>query len=271
MSVETNIKRNTAPGLAARKGGEKIVCLTSYHSHTAQIIDPFVDLILVGDSLGMVMYGMDTTIGVTLEQMRQHGKAVVKGTKKALVVVDMPFGTFEEAPNIAYRNASYILRETGCGAIKLEGGKPMAETIRFLTERGIPVVGHIGLMPQSMNTMGGFKTQGRDEAEWARHIEDALAVEAAGASLIVLEGMVEPLAAKITKMLKIPTIGIGASVECDGQILVLEDMLGLNPRVPKFVKKYGTLGPMIEDAARAYSEEVRDGTFPGDENVYGKT
>lgn len=268
MSTQTPIRRTTVPQIAARKGGEPIVSLTSYHAHTAAIVDKYADFILVGDSLGMVMHGMDSTVGVSLEMMITHGKAVVRGTQKALIVVDMPFGTYEESPSVAFRNAARIMKETGCGAIKLEGGARMAETIRFLTERGIPVMAHIGLTPQSSHVMGGFKTQGRDEDSWPLHEADAAAVTEAGAFALVLEGMVEPLAAKITKQIAIPTIGIGASVECDGQILVLEDMLGLNAWTPKFVKVYGNLGPQIEEAVSQYAEEVKSRAFPTDDETY---
>jgi 3-methyl-2-oxobutanoate hydroxymethyltransferase len=262
------VRRMTVPQIAARKGGAPIVSLTSYHAHTAAIVDRYADFILVGDSLGMVMHGMESTVGVPLDLMIMHGKAVVRGTKRALVVVDMPFGTYEESPAMAFRNAARIMKETGCGAVKLEGGVRMAETIRFLTERGIPVQAHIGLTPQSSHVMGGFKTQGRDEASWPAHEADARAVAEAGAFSVVLEGMVEPLAARITRQVPIPTIGIGASAECDGQILVLEDMLGLNPKPPKFVKVYGQLGNMIEEAVRSYAEEVRDRSFPTEAQVY---
>jgi len=269
MSSQTEpIRRTTVPQIAKRKGGEPIVSLTSYHAHTAAIVDRYADFILVGDSLGMVMHGMDSTVGVPLDLMIMHGKAVVRGTKKALIVVDMPFGTYEESPAMAFRNAVTIMKETGCGAVKLEGGKRMAETIHFLVERGIPVMAHTGLTPQSSHVMGGFKTQGRNEDTWAAHIEDARVVDEAGAFAVVLEGMVEPLAARITKLVSIPTIGIGASVECDGQILVLEDMLGLNPWTPKFVKVYGQLGPMIEDSVRRYAEDVRARAFPTEDEVY---
>ena len=267
-SQSQQIRRNTVPMIAKRKGDEPIVSLTSYHAHTAAIVDRYADFILVGDSLGMVMHGMESTVGVPLDLMIMHGKAVVRGTKKALIVVDMPFGTYEESPNMAFRNAAKVMKETGCGAIKLEGGKRMAETIRFLVERGIPVMAHIGLTPQSSHVMGGFKTQGRDEDSWHLHEEDARAVTNAGAFAVVLEGMVEPLAAKITRQIDIPTIGIGASAECDGQILVLEDMLGLNPWTPKFVKVYGQLGPMIEDSVRRYAEEVKTRAFPTEDQVY---
>jgi 3-methyl-2-oxobutanoate hydroxymethyltransferase len=268
MSTQTQIRRITAPQIAARKNAEPIVSLTSYHAHTAAIVDKYADFILVGDSLGMVMHGMDSTLGVSLDLMIMHGKAVVRGTQRALVVVDMPFGTYEESPQIAFRNAARIMQETNCGAVKLEGGARMADTIRFLVERGIPVMAHIGLTPQSTNTMGGFKTQGRDEDSWPLHEADAKAVAEAGAFAVVLEGMVEPLAARITKQIDIPTIGIGASADCDGQILVLEDMLGLNEWTPKFVKVYGNLGPAIEEAVSTYADEVKSRAFPGPEQTY---
>ena len=268
MSITAPIRRITVPQIRARKGGDPIVSLTSYHAHTAAIVDKYADFILVGDSLGMVMHGMDSTIGVPLDLMIMHGRAVVRGTKRALIVVDMPFGTYEESPNMAFRNAAKIMKETACGAVKLEGGARMAETIHFLTERGIPVMAHIGLTPQSSHVMGGFKTQGRDEDTWAAHINDATAVADAGAFAMVVEGVVEPLADKITAAVDIPTIGIGASAQCDGQILVLEDMLGLNPWVPKFVKKYGDLGPAIEQAVSDYTDEVKSRSFPGKDNIY---
>ena len=270
MSSQTEtVRRITVPQIARRKGGEPIVALTSYHAHTAAIVDKHAEVILVGDSLGMVMHGMDSTIGVPLDLMIMHGRAVMRGAKRALVVVDMPFGTYEESPAIAFRNAARIMKETGCGAVKLEGGARMAETIRFLVERGIPVMAHIGLTPQSTNVMGGFKTQGRDEESWADHLKDAEAVAEAGAFSVVLEGMVEKLASKITKAIPIPTIGIGASADCDGQILVLEDMLGLNAWTPKFVRVYGDLGPMIEDAVDRYAQDVRSRAFPGEDETYG--
>ncbi|MGB0658741.1 MAG: 3-methyl-2-oxobutanoate hydroxymethyltransferase [Mangrovicoccus sp.] len=269
MSTQTEtIRRITVPQIAARKGATPIVSLTSYHAHTAAIVDKVADFILVGDSLGMVMHGMDSTVGVPLDLMIMHGKAVVRGTKRALIVVDLPFGTYEESPQMAFRNAARVMKETGCGAVKIEGGARMAETIRFLTERGIPVMAHIGLTPQSSHVLGGFKTQGRDETSWPLHEADAKAVSEAGAFAVVLEGMVEPLAAKITKQIAIPTIGIGASKDCDGQILVLEDMLGLNPWTPKFVKVYGQLGPMIEEAVENYAKDVKRRAFPTEDEVY---
>ena len=258
----------TAPDIAKRKGGEPIVALTAYHAHTARIIDPYVDLLLVGDSLGMVMHGYETTVPVPLDLMIMHAQAVVRGSKQALVVVDMPFGSYEESPAIAFRNAARVLKETGCGAVKLEGGVHMAETIKYLTSRGIPVMSHIGLTPQAVNQIGSFQPQGRHRSEWARFEEDAKSVAEAGAFAVVVEALAELLAARITKQISIPTIGIGASAECDGQVLVLEDMLGLSPRVPKFVKEYAHLGDAIEGAVKAYSAEVRARAFPSDAYTY---
>ncbi|MGR3484526.1 MAG: 3-methyl-2-oxobutanoate hydroxymethyltransferase [Paracoccaceae bacterium] len=265
---EGPVRRTTVPQIKARKGGTPIVSLTSYHAHTAAIVDRHADFILVGDSLGMVMHGMESTVGVPLDLMVMHGRAVVRGTRRALVVVDLPFGSYEESPAVAFRNAAHVMKETGCGAVKLEGGARMAETIRFLTQRGVPVMAHVGLTPQSVNTMGGFKVQGRDEAAWQVHVDDAVAVAEAGAFAVVVEGVVEELADRITAAVDIPTIGIGASAGCDGQILVLEDMLGLSPWTPKFVKVYGRLGPMIEEAVEAYAEEVRTRAFPTEDQVY---
>jgi len=257
-----------APDIAARKGGEPIVSLTAYHAHTARILDPYVDFLLVGDSLGMVMHGYESTVPVPLDLMIMHGAAVVRGSSHALIVVDMPFGTYEESPEIAFRNAARVMKETGCGAIKLEGGSRMGETINYLTQRGIPVMAHIGLTPQSVNMMGGFKTQGRERAEWEAIEQDATAVAEAGAFSVVMEGMAELLAARITKACPIPTIGIGASAECDGQILVLEDMLGLSPRVPKFVKEFAQIGEAIKKAVKAYADDVRERKFPAEEHTY---
>lgn len=268
MSTHGRVKRHTIPELIARKGELPIVCLTSYHAHTARLIDPYVDVLLVGDSLGMVMYGMDSTLPVTLDMMIAHGAAVVRGSERALVVVDMPFGSYEESPEVAFRNAARVIKETGCQAVKLEGGQRMADTIHYLTQRGIPVMGHIGLTPQNVNIMGGFKTQGRHMDQWPELQADAQAVAASGAFSIVLEGMVATLADQITAAINIPTIGIGASSNCDGQILVTEDMLGLSPSVPKFVKEFATLGAQIAGAADAYATEVRSRRFPAPENQY---
>ena len=268
MSQNFDAKRVTAPDIAKRKGGAPVVALTAYHAHTARIVDPHVDIMLVGDSLGMVMHGYETTVPVPLDLMIMHAQAVVRGSSKALVVVDMPFGSYEESPQIAFRNAARVLKETGCGAIKLEGGVHMADTIRYLTSRGVPVMSHIGLTPQAVNVIGSFQPQGRHRSEWAAFEADAKAVADAGAFAVVIEALAELLAARITKQISIPTIGIGASAECDGQILVLEDMLGLSPRVPKFVKEYAQLGGAIEAAVKAYSSEVRTRAFPSDANTY---
>ena len=268
MSSQSEIRRMTAPEIRARKGGTPIVSLTSYHAHTARLIDPHCDFILVGDSLGMVMHGLESTVPVTLEMMILQGQAVMRGSRRALVVVDMPFGSYEASREQAFQNAARVMKETGCGAIKLEGGTRMAETIAFLSERGIPVMGHVGLTPQAINALGSFRAQGRREEEWAAIEADALSVAQAGAFAVVLEAMAEPLAARITKAVAIPTIGIGASAACDGQILVLEDMLGLSPRVPKFVKTFAELGPAIEQAVGAYAGEVRSRVFPAEANVY---
>jgi 3-methyl-2-oxobutanoate hydroxymethyltransferase len=268
LSKEFALKRVTAPDIRKRKGGSPIVALTAYHAHTARIIDPHVDMLLVGDSLGMVMHGYETTVPVPLELMIMHAQAVVRGSTRALVVVDMPFGSYEESPAIAFRNAARVLKETGCGAVKLEGGVHMAETIRYLSERGIPVMSHIGMTPQSINTIGSFSPRGRLRSEWAAFEQDARAVAEAGAFAVVLEALAELLAARITKEIDIPTIGIGASAECDGQILVLEDMLGLSPRVPKFVKEYAQIGAGIEAAVEAFANEVRTRAFPSADYTY---
>jgi 3-methyl-2-oxobutanoate hydroxymethyltransferase len=268
VSDQFAVKRVTAPDIKNRKGGAPIVALTAYHAHTARIIDPYVDFLLVGDSLGMVMHGYETTVPVPLELMIMHAQAVVRGSTRALVVVDMPFGSYEESPAVAFRNAARVLKETGCGAIKLEGGVQMADTIRYLTERGIPVMSHIGMTPQAINTIGSFKPVGRYRSEWAAYEADAKAIADAGAFAVVIEALAELLAARITKEIPIPTIGIGASAECDGQILVLEDMLGLSPRVPKFVKEYAQLGAGIEGAVKAFVTEVRNRVFPTADYTY---
>ncbi|HEX5844723.1 MAG: 3-methyl-2-oxobutanoate hydroxymethyltransferase [Rhodoplanes sp.] len=268
MSAYPEEKRLTAPAIRARKGGPPIVMLTSYHAHTARIVDKHCDVILVGDSLGMVMHGFETTIPVTLDMMILQGHAVMRGSRRALVAIDMPFGAYEASKEQAFLSAARVMKETGCGAIKVEGGQRMAETIAFLVERGIPVMGHVGLTPQAINAIGGFKAQGRDPADWERIEADARAVDDAGAFAVVVEAVAEPLAARITAEVAIPTIGIGASSACDGQVLVLEDMLGLSPRVPKFVKRFTELGPSIDAAVEAYAAEVRARTFPGPDHVY---
>ncbi len=268
MSTEAQIRRITVPEIKAHKGREPIVMLSCYHAHTARLSDDHVDMILVGDTMGMVIYGMETTLGVTMDMMIAHGKAVVRGSKRALIVVDMPFGSYEEGPAFAFRNAVRIIQETGCSAIKLEGGTRMVETIQYLVHRGIPVMGHIGMTPQMVQVSGGFKTQGRVEDQWQALESDANAVTEAGAFGLVIEAVAEPLAAKITRQISIPTIGIGASAARDGQILVMDDMLGLHPRPPRFVREYAHLGTEIESAVKVYAADVRERRFPGVENVY---
>lgn len=270
MSAQTETKRITVPEIRARKGGEPIVCLTAYTTNVAKYLDPHVDLLLVGDSLGMILYGMESTVGVTLDMMINHGAAVMRGARRACVIVDLPFGTYQESPAMAFRNAARVLTQTRCSGIKLEGGVEMAETIAFLTARGVPVLGHVGLMPQSVHTLGGFRAQGKSDAEAKRILADAVAVAEAGAFAIVIEGTVETLAHEITRKVPVPTIGIGASPTCDGQILVSEDVMGLfSDFTPRFVKRYANLGPMIAEAGKMFAEDVRARRFPGPEHVFG--
>lgn len=269
MSAQTEIRRITVPEIAARKRPEQpIVSLTAYSAPLAELMDEHVDIILVGDSVGMVVHGMPSTTGVTMEMMIMHGQAVMRGSKRALVVVDMPFGSYEESPEQAFRNAARMMAETGCGAVKLEGGQRMAETIRFLTMRGIPVMGHVGLTPQATHVMGGFRAQGRDRDSWPDFIADIKAVADAGCFSIVIEGVMEELADRMTEAVLVPTIAIGGSARCDGQVLVLQDMLGIFDRVPRFVKKFGNLGPDAESAIKAFAAAVRDRSFPGPEHAY---
>ncbi len=270
MSTEIRTKRLTVRDIRAQKGGVPVVVLTAYTTPMARLLDPNVDVLLVGDSLGMVLYGMETTLGVTLDMMIAHGKAVVRGSSRACVVVDMPFGSYQESPQQAFRNCARVMTETGASAVKLEGGREMAETIRFLSERGIPVMAHIGLKPQSVNSTGGFKTQGRDEESAAIVRADALAVDQAGAFAVVVEGTHEPLARAITMEIAIPTIGIGASPACDGQVLVTEDILGLfSDFKPKFVKRYADLSTLVSQATQDYANEVRARTFPDAAHCFG--
>ena len=262
-------RRTTTPDITARKGGEPIVSLTAYHAHTAALADKYCDFLLVGDSLGMALYGFDSTLPVTLEMMINHGAAVVRASARALVAVDLPFGSYQESPAVAFRSAAAVMARTGCAAVKLEGGVEMAETIAFLVQRGIPVIGHVGLTPQSVNGLGGYRSRGHDEAEAAQIARGAHAVADAGAFCIVFEGMVEPLARRLTGELAIPTIGIGASPACDGQILVTEDMVGLfSDFLPKFVKRYARLGEQLSSAVAAYARDVRDRSFPSAEHTY---
>lgn len=268
MSVIAKPKRLTVPRLRARKGREPIVCLTAYTAPLARLVDRHVDVILVGDSLAQVVHGMDSTVPVPLELMIYHGQAVMRASELALVVVDLPFGSYEESPQQAFRSAVRVLKETGAAAVKLEGGATMAPTIRFLSERGVPVMAHIGLMPQQQN-LKGYKVAGRGAEEWPAAMADARAVEEAGAFAVVLEGMVPGLADQITAKLQIPTIGIGASPSCDGQILVVDDLLGLTASPPSFVRRYAELEGEIERALAAYAADVRARRFPAAEHTYG--
>lgn len=264
------LKRLSVPEFAARKGAEPLVCLTAYTTPMAQRLDPHVDLLMVGDSLGMVLYGFDSTLPVTLEMMIQHGAAVCRGSKRALVVVDMPFGSYQESPEQAFRSAARIMKETGCQAVKLEGGRDLADTVAFLVKRGVPVMGHVGLMPQSVNTLGGYRARGRGDQEAAGVMADAIAIAEAGAFSIVLEGVMEQIAQAVTARVPVPIIGIGASATCDGQVLVSEDVLGLfSSFKPRFVKRYAELGAEIEDAAARYAVDVRARVFPGPEHIFG--
>ncbi len=269
MSAEIKIRRRTSRDIRLMKGQTPIVVLTAYTAPMAQLLDPHVDLLLVGDSLGMVLYGMETTLGVTLEMMIAHGQAVMRGSAKACVIVDMPFGSYQESPQAAFRAASRVMQQTGAGGVKLEGGLEMAETVQFLAERGIPVMGHVGLKPQSVNSLGGFRAQGRTGDEADQVMKDAKAIAAAGAFSLVIEGTVEPVARKVSDAIAIPTIGIGASPACDGQVLVAEDMLGMSgDRVPKFVKRYADLAGAIDAAAGSFAAEVRARSFPTAEQTY---
>lgn len=265
-------QRLSVRDIAGRKGGEPIVCVTAYTAPMAGFMDQHVDLMLVGDSMGMVIYGMATTLGVTLDMSIAHGQAVMRGSAKACVVVDMPFGSYQASKVDAYKAAARVMSEVGCAAVKLEGGQEMAETIEHLTQRGIPVMAHVGLKPQSVNAVGGFRVQGRAPDEARAIMADAKAVANAGAFCVVIEGTVESLARDITRAIPIPTIGIGASSACDGQVIVTEDILGLyGAFTPKFVKRYAELGSAASDAVAAYAADVRARRFPGPEHVYGAT
>ncbi len=269
MSTVARVKRTTTPQIRGRKGVEPLVCLTAYTTQMAQRLDPHVDLLLVGDSLGMVIYGFDSTLPVTLDMMIAHGAAVMRGSERACVIVDLPFGSYQESPEQAFRSAARVMAETGASGVKLEGGAEMAATVHFLTQRGIPVCGHVGLMPQAVNVAGGFKATGRSDEEAQQVRRDAEVVAAAGAFAVVLEGTLEPVAAAITADLPVPTIGIGASPACDGQILVSEDVFGLfSDFTPRFVKRYADLGSQISAAAQAYAEDVRARRFPGMEHCF---
>ncbi len=272
--VPAPMKRVTIPAIRARKAAiaagtaEPLVMLTAYTVRTAQLLDPHCDLLLVGDSLGQVVYGLPSTVPVTLEMMAAHGAAVVRGSHHAAVVIDLPFGSYEASPEQAFVSAARLMKETGAAAVKLEGGEAMAPTVRFLSERGVPVMGHVGLTPQAVNVLGGYGARGRTQAEASRIIDDGRAIAQAGAFSLVIEGVVEPIAIELTRTVHVPTIGIGASAQCDGQVLVAEDMLGLFERTPRFVKRFGDLATQIDAAVAAYAADVRARAFPGAEQVY---
>jgi 3-methyl-2-oxobutanoate hydroxymethyltransferase len=266
--VSAPMKRLTVPAIRKRKNGEPLVMLTAYTVRMAQLLDPACDMLLVGDSLGQVIYGLPSTIPVTLEMMAAHGAAVVRGSYHALVVIDMPFGSYEASPQQAFESAAWLLKQTGAAAVKMEGGVAMAETVRFLSDRGIPVMGHVGLTPQAVNALGGYGARGRSDAEAAKIIGDGQAIAEAGAFALVIEGVVEPIAIELTRSIACPTIGIGASAQCDGQVLVAEDMLGLFERTPRFVKKFDDLATRIGEAAGRYAADVRARVFPGSAQTY---
>jgi len=262
------MKRLTIPAIRKAKGSTPLVMLTAYTVRTAQLLDPHCDMLLVGDSLGQVIYGLPSTVPVTLDMMAAHGAAVVRGSYHAVVVIDMPFGSYEASPEKAFESAAWLLKQTGAAAVKLEGGTAMAPTVAFLSERGIPVMGHVGLTPQAVNALGGYGARGRSSAEAAKIVADAKAVAEAGAFAVVIEGVVEPIAIEITGKVACPTIGIGASAQCDGQVLVAEDMLGLFERTPRFVKRFDDLAGRISAAVETYAAEVRSRQFPGPEQTY---
>jgi 3-methyl-2-oxobutanoate hydroxymethyltransferase len=262
------MKRLTVPRIRQRKGGEPLVMLTAYTARMAQLLDPHCDMLLVGDSLAQVIYGLPHTVAVTMEMMALHGAAVVRGSYHAAVIVDMPFGSYEGSPEMAFTNASRLLKETGAAGVKLEGGKVIAPTIEFLTQRGIPVMGHVGLTPQAVNILGGYGVRGKSPEEAQAIVEDAVAVAAAGSFALVIEGVVESIAIEITAKVPCPTIGIGASAQCDGQVLVSDDMLGMFDRVPKFVKRYQDMDGIITQAVAEYASEVRSRSFPTEQQLY---
>lgn len=270
MSIHQSVQRVTVPQLMSRKGQRKIVALTAHNSVMAQLVDEFLDFVLIGDSTAMVAYGLPNTLSITVEQIAAHSAAVARSTSHACVVADMPFGSYQKSCELAFENAAYLLAQGHADAVKLEGGANMAPTIAFLTSRGIPVLGHIGLMPQHVHTMGGYKAQGMTDEAAQQLLADAQAVAQAGAFGVVIEGVKESVAAEITAKVTVPTIGIGASAACDGQILVTEDMLGLNgDRVPRFVKRYADLATEIKAAVQRYADDVRVGAFPEDKHCFG--
>lgn len=266
------MRRLTVPAIRARKSDgvttEPLVMLTAYTARQAQLLDAHCDLLLVGDSLGQVIYGLPSTVPVTLEMMANHGAAVVRGSYHSVVVIDMPFGSYEASPEKAFESAAYLMKQTGAAAVKLEGGAAMAPTVAFLNQRGIPVMGHVGLTPQAVNVLGGYGARGRSDAEAEKIVSDAKALDEAGAFAIVIEGVLEPIAIAATKAVSCPTIGIGASAQCDGQVLVTEDMLGMFERVPRFVKRYEDIAGVIDRTVAQYAEEVRARSFPTADQTY---
>jgi 3-methyl-2-oxobutanoate hydroxymethyltransferase len=266
------MRRLTVPKLRARKQGgvtaEPLVVLTAYTARQAQLLDAHCDLLLVGDSLGQVIYGLPSTVPVTLEMMAAHAAAVVRGSWHAVVAVDMPFGSYEGSPQKAFESAAWLMKQSGAAAVKFEGGEAMAETVAFLVARGIPVMGHVGLTPQAVNVLGGYGARGRDDAEAEKIVGDAKALDQAGAFAIVVEGVLEPIAEAVTAAVSCPTIGIGASAKCDGQVLVTDDMVGMFERVPRFVKRYADVAETISAAAEQYAREVRERSFPGADQTY---
>lgn len=268
MSKQTEIRRKTVRDIAAAKGGTPLVCLTAYDAPMAKALDPHCDMLLVGDSVGMVVHGLPSTVGVTMEMMILHGQAVMRGSEEAMVVVDMPFGSYETSEDQAFLNAARLMKETGCQAVKIESGAYAATQIAHLVERGVPVMGHVGLRPQAINVDGGFRAKGRNDSERDLVLREAHAADRAGAFAIVVEGVAEDLADEITREVSCPTIGIGASAACDGQILVTHDMLGAFDWAPKFVRRYADVRGIIGEAAEAYARDVRARDFPGKAETY---
>ena len=271
QSSKTSVTRASSDSIRLRKGKLPIVCITAYSAPMAKLFDDYADIILVGDSLGMVIYGLPSTLQVSVEMMINHGAAVVRGSKKAFIVVDLPFGSYQSSPKDAFITAQKVISETGCNAVKIEGGKTMAKTVEFLVNRGIPVLGHIGMLPQSYNQIGGYRVRGKTKEAETEIIQDANILEESGAFGVVIESVIENIAEKITNDISIPTIGIGASVKCDGQIIVAEDILGMfSDFQPKFVKRYANLSPLISNAVKNYADDVRNRRFPGKEHCYYK-
>jgi 3-methyl-2-oxobutanoate hydroxymethyltransferase len=268
--TETPAERISVADLKARKNKTPIVCLTAYTTPIARLLDAHADLLLVGDSMGMVLYGMENTRGVTLSMMIEHGRAVMRGSKRAFVLLDMPFGCYETSPSQAVESGKRLVGETGAGGVKVEGGAEFAPTVEALVKAGVPVMAHIGLLPQTVVTSEGYRIQGRAEGDEARLLNDAKTLENAGAFSLLIEATIEPVSRAITTSVAIPTIGIGASPACDGQVLVIDDVIGLfGDFTPRFVKRYAEIGPLIADAAARYADDVRARAFPAAEHTFG--